>query len=94
MQQESAPDDQRALGMGVEHHGRMDQGLVVDEVVGDARLDAPVEHQALAVARRLQDLHMLELGPEGEEGTDYCVGVPLDGSGGLKKPFVGALWCH
>ena len=33
----------------------MDQGLVVDELITLARLDAPVEHQGLAVGGRLED---------------------------------------
>ena len=32
---------------------RVDQGLVIDELIALARLDPPVEHQGLAVGRRL-----------------------------------------
>jgi hypothetical protein len=89
-----APDDQRAFGVGMEDHGRVDQGLVVDEVVGDARLDAPVQNEALAVARRLEDLHLLELGAKGKDRPDDRVRVALDRRRGLKKPFVGTLLRH
>src|SRR5262249_9065443 len=89
-----APDDQRALRVGMEDHGRVDQGLMVDEVVRYARLDAAIQDEAFPITGRLEDLHLLELGAEGKDGPDDRVSVPLYRGGSLKKPFVGVLWRH
>ena len=62
---------------------------MVDEILGLAGLDAPVEHQELAVGRRLHDLGMLELRLQlGDRPLDG-VHVALDRSRGLEEPLVG-----
>src|SRR5204863_353714 len=55
-------DDETGFGGTVaREHAGVDEGLVVDEILGLTGLDAPVEHQELAVGQRLHDLGMLEL---------------------------------
>src|SRR3989442_1591902 len=83
-------DDQSGLGRPLGgQHARVDERLVVDEVFRLARLDAAVEHQQLAVGRRLHDLGVLELGLELDDGPLDGVHVALDSRRGLEEPLVG-----
>src|SRR5207249_1467696 len=84
-----APDHQGALGRPVGgEHPRVDQGLVVDELVSLAGLDPSVEHQELAVRGRLHDLDVLELGLRLHDRPLDGVHVPFDGRRGLEEPLV------
>src|SRR6185295_12088597 len=86
----AAADDQPGLRrpLGGEH-ARVDEGLVIDEVLGLAGLDAAVEDQHLAVGRRLHDLHVLELGLRLDDGALDGVHMALDVRRGLEEPLVG-----
>src|SRR5436309_1979671 len=74
--------------LGGQHAG-VDQRLVIDEVFRLARLDAAVEDQHLAVGRRLDDLHVLELRLRLDDGPLDGVHVALDVRRGLEEPLVG-----
>ena len=83
-----AADDHGAAGVGMGQEPGLDQDLVVDELVGLARLDPPVQDQDLPVGMRLHDLHELELGLAGGDGAGDGVHVAFDGRGGLEEPLV------
>ena len=84
----AAPDDHGALGTRMGEQARLDEQLMVDELVRLTRLDAAVEHQAFAVGERLHDLHELELGLPGRDRPGDGVHVPLDRRRGLEEPLV------
>src|SRR5437867_7682722 len=85
----AAADHERPVRLALEgQKARMDQRLVVDELVGLARLDPPVEHETLAVRGRIQDLDLLELGLGGHDRADDGVHVPLDRRRGFEEPLV------
>jgi len=67
---------------------RVDQSLVVDELVTLAGLDAPVEHQGLAVGGRLEDFDVLELGLGLDQRPGDGVHMPFERRRGLEEPLV------
>jgi hypothetical protein len=81
-------DDHGLLRPRMGQEPRVHQGLVVDELVGLARLDPPVQHETLAVRVGVHDLHQLELGLAGDDGPGDGMHVPLDRSRGLEEPLV------
>src|SRR5437667_40286 len=70
-------------------HPRVNQGLVVDELVTLAGLDPTVEHQRLAVGSRLEDLDVLELGLGLHDGPGDSVHMPFERGRGLEEPLIG-----
>jgi hypothetical protein len=83
-------DHQGTLGCRVGgEQARVDQGLVVNELIALAGLDPPVEHQGLAVGRRLQDLDVLELGLRLHDRLRDGMHMPLEGGRGLDEPLAG-----
>ena len=56
-----APDDEDPLGVGVTHHGQVDDHLLVGHLVTLRQLDHTVQHQDPAVVGGLEHQHVLEL---------------------------------
>src|SRR5687767_8710979 len=82
-------DDEPGLRLGLaRQHPRMDERLVVDELVSLAGLNAPVEHEGLAVGGGLHDLDVLELRLRLHDGPHDGMHMPLDGRRGLEEPLV------
>src|SRR5207247_1608469 len=90
----AAPDDHGPARRRVDEEPGLHEGLVIDELVGLARLDAAVQDEALAVRESLQDLHELELGLPVRDGAGDGVGMPLDGGRGLEEPLVVGRTAH
>jgi len=67
----------------------VDQGLVVDELITLARLDAPVEHQGLAIRGRLQYFDVLKLGLGLHDRLGDGMHMPFEGGRGLDEPLMG-----
>jgi hypothetical protein len=84
----AAADHHGAPRVGVDEEPRLDEDLVVDELVGLARLYAPVQDETLPVRERLEDLHELERRLAGHDGPGDGVGVALDRRGGFEEPLV------
>ena len=70
-------------------HARVDEGLVIDELIALARLDAAVEDQHLAVRPGLHDLDVLELRLRLDDGALDGVHVAFDRGRRLEEPLVG-----
>src|SRR5581483_6011764 len=85
----SPTDDQAGLRaiLGGEQ-ARMDEPLVIEEVLGLGGLDAAVEHQQLAVGVGIHDLGVLVLGARLHDGAPDRVHVAFDARGWLEEPLV------
>jgi len=86
----AAPDHQGATGRRLGgQQARVDQRLVIDELIALAGLDAAVEHQGLPVGRRLEDLDVLKLRLSFHDRLRDGMHMPLEGGRGLDEPLVG-----
>src|SRR2546428_4722841 len=85
-------DDHHPLRVGMHQHGRVDEHLVIDELVRLSGLDLAVEDQRPAVVPQLDDLDVLERSLLGKEDGLYFVDTPLARPQPLMKP-LGDLWC-
>jgi hypothetical protein len=85
----TAPDHQPRFGPILRgEEARVDEALVVDEVLRLGRLDPAVEDQELAVGESVHDLGMLVLGLRLHDGPADGMRVAFDARGRLEEPLV------
>src|SRR5262249_30689843 len=80
--------------LGMREEARLDQQLVVDELVSLTRLDAPVQDETLPVREGLHDLHELVLRLPRDDSAADGVHMAFDGSGRFEEPLVVLLSGH